>query len=91
MKSIIMFLVFLGSILIISGVYDEKIKIAESKKKIEYKFIPRTYYEEQLSNNNDISLNFESMFNHVSPWFDRTIGNLAEIDSKQHEGIDFTS
>jgi len=76
-----MFCIFVGAFLILMGVYEEKIKIAESKKKIEYKFIPRTYYEEQMSND-DVSLNFASMFNTVSPWFDRTVGQYIDKPTK---------
>lgn len=79
MKSLILFFLFIGAFLILVGIYEEKLKIAESSKKIEYKFIPRTYYEEQLSNS-DISLNFADMFNKPSPWFDKTIGDHGETD-----------
>lgn len=81
MKNIILFLIFIGSFLIIMGIYEEKLRIAESSKKIEYKFIPRTYYEEQLSND-DVSLNFADMFNKNSPWFDRTIGDIDNVSKK---------
>lgn len=74
MKNFILLMIFVGSLLVLMGVYEEKLKIAESSKKIEYKFIPRTYYDEQLSGNNDISLNFSDMFNKQGPWLDKTIG-----------------
>lgn len=70
--------VFIGAFLIITGIYEEKLKVAKSTKKIEYKFIPRTYLEEQLSND-DVSLKTADSFNYVSPWFDRTIGVLSDI------------
>lgn len=73
-----MFCVFVGSFLVLTGIYEEKIKQAESVKKIEYKFIPRTYYEEQMAES-DLLLKVGDMFNSVSPWYDRTIGALADI------------
>lgn len=48
------------------------------KKTVEYKFIPRSYLEEQLAND-DLSLKVADNFNFVSPWFDRTVGALADI------------
>lgn len=52
MKIFIIFLLFVGMFMIIHGIYEEKLRIAEQNKKIEYKFIPRTLYEEQLSDSN---------------------------------------
>lgn len=78
MQSIILFFIFLGCFMIMAGVYEEKLKEAEGKTKIEYRFIPRTYYEEQLSDS-DLSMKVAGMFNEVSPWFDRTVGALADI------------
>lgn len=70
MKILIIFVLFIGLFLIMQGVYDEKIKTIESNKKIEYKFIPRTYYEEQLADS-QLSSQVESMFNYDSPWSSR--------------------
>jgi hypothetical protein len=78
MKSVIMFCFLIGTILVITGIYEEKLKIAKSAKKIKYKFIPRTYYEEQMASDN-VSLNFADTFNYESPWFDRTVGALTDI------------
>jgi len=78
MKSIIMFCVFVGAFLMITGIYEEKLKVAQTSKKIEYKFIPRTYLEEQLSND-DVSQKMADTFKYESPWFDRTVGALADI------------
>lgn len=78
MKSIILFCVFVGAFLVITGIYEEKIRMAEMNKNIEYKFIPRSYLEEQLAND-DLSLKVADSFNFVSPWFDRTVGALADI------------
>lgn len=78
MKSIIMLCIFIGAFLIMTGVYEEKLKTAENSKKIEYKFIPRSYYEEQTSND-DLSMKLADTFNYESPWFDRTVGALSDI------------
>lgn len=72
--------------MIMTGIYEEKLKIAESNKKIEYRFIPRTYYEEQLSNS-DLTSKMSNMFNYESPWFDRTVGALVDIPKESEPGI----
>lgn len=72
MKSVILFLMFLGMVLIIHGIYEQRYTALEKKTRIEYRFIPRTYYEEQL-NNSTVSSNFKNMFNKESPWYDRNI------------------
>ena len=88
MKSIIMFCAFMGAFLIIVGIYEEKLKVAEASKNIEYKFIPRAYLEEQLSND-DLSLKMADTFKYESPWFDRTVGALADIpDFRKRVEID---
>ena len=87
MKSIILLGIFIGAFLIMTGIYEEKLKVAKSKKQIEYKFIPRTYLEEQLSND-DVSLKFSDAFNFVSPWFDRTVGVLSDLPKKEKNDQD---
>lgn len=77
MKSIIFFLFIVGFILIINGIYEEKFKSLQDNVRIEYRFIPRTYYEEQLSNAN-VSSTFKNMFNKESPWFERMIGPITK-------------
>ena len=64
---------FVGLILVIHGIYDQKYKELQTNMRVEYRFIPRTYYEEQLSNST-VSSTFKNMFNKESPWFDRNVG-----------------
>lgn len=79
MKSIIIFLFFFAAFLIISGIYEQKLEIAKQNKQIEYRFIPRTFYEEQMGSGGDVSDKFSTMFNTESPWFDRTVGPIMDI------------
>ena len=84
MKTLVIFVLFIGMFLIIQGVYDEKLKAAEDKKQIVYKFIPRTYYEEQLQDS-ELESKMSKMFNQVSPWFDRAQGpDLLPDKSKKN-------
>ena len=80
MKTIVIFVLFVGMFLIIQGVYDEKLKAATENKQVVYKFIPRTYYEEQLDgSSSDVTAKVASMFNRESPWFERAIGAPLEV------------
>lgn len=78
MQSLVIFFLFVGIFMIVIGIYEEKIKDAKNNVKVEYKFIPRTYYEEQLADG-DVSLKMYDMFAKESPWYDRTIGALADV------------
>lgn len=80
MKSIILFVFFIAVFLIISGIYEQKLDAAKQNKQIEYRFIPRTYYEEQMGEGGEVSNKFSSIFNNESPWYDRTIGPIINIE-----------
>lgn len=67
MKTIIILVLFIGLFMVTHGIYEQKLKNVSEKEKIVYKFIPRTYYEEQLSDNN-VMTKLSSMFNDNSPW-----------------------
>lgn len=66
MKAIAVFLLFLGTILVLQGYYGRK--DACPPPKTEIRFIPRTLYEEQLSPAQHLESQFKSMFEDVDPW-----------------------
>lgn len=72
MKSLIIFLFCFGIFLIIHSIYEQKYQALKKNIRIEYRFIPRTYYEEQLSNS-QVSSIFKNMFQKESPFFERNI------------------
>jgi hypothetical protein len=72
MYSVILFLFFLGIFIIIHNIYEQKFQSLKKNVRVEYRFIPRTYYEEQISNSN-ISGLYKNMFNKESPWFESTV------------------
>jgi hypothetical protein len=72
MRAIIIFLFCFGIILIIHSIYDQKYKAIQNNVRVEYRFIPRTYYDEQLSSV-PVSSMFKNIFDKESPWFDRNI------------------
>lgn len=72
MKTLIILLFTIGVFLVMNGIYEEKIKAITKNKRIEYRFIPRTYLEEQLADT-DISGKMAHMFNKESPWFEKNV------------------
>ena len=71
MKSIVLLLFFTGLMFIILG-YQKQLNILPNPK-IEYRYIPRTFYDEQLSSGNVLK-QFSSLFENENPWIkDRNI------------------
>ena len=69
MKIVIVILLFVGMSMIIHGVYEEKFKEIEKNVRVEYRFLPRTLYEEQLSREEpNLTGKFSNMFQSDSPW-----------------------
>lgn len=64
MKSIAIFLLFVGAILIIQGYYSNL--AACPKPKTIIKYIPRSTYEEQLSGQDNLQAYYKGMFEDVS-------------------------
>lgn len=85
MKSIILFLFFLGVMFLIHGIYDQKYKSLKDNIRVEYRFIPRTFYEEQLQENPNVANTYKNMFQKESPWFERTVSlanPLKDVNAK---------
>ena len=61
MKLLILLTFFFGIILVIHGIYEEKIKSLSNMGKVEYRFIPRSYYDEQIFSN-EFSSKFSNLF-----------------------------
>lgn len=75
MQSLVVLLLFVGMAMVMHGIYEERLLIAKKDVKIEYRFVPRTYYEEQLAGN-DLSPSIKTLFTAGSadPWADTSIG-----------------
>jgi hypothetical protein len=61
MKLLILITLFIGIILVIHGIYQEKITTLEKDVKVEYRFIPRSYYDEQIFSD-QFSSKFSNLF-----------------------------
>jgi len=63
MKAIAVFLLFIGSIMIIQGYYNNKSVC--KKDKVVVKYIPRSVYEEQLKPEESLQTFYKSMFEDI--------------------------
>jgi hypothetical protein len=63
MKAIAIFLLFIGSIMIIQGYYNNKSVC--KKDKVVVKYIPRSVYEEQLKPEESLQTFYRGMFEDV--------------------------
>lgn len=49
MRALILLMLFGGVALVIHSVYEEKLERARREVRVEYRFLPRTLYEEQMA------------------------------------------
>ena len=68
MKALVIILLFAGMAIVLHSIYEERLKRAQKQVKVEYRFLPRTLYEEQMSNT-DVMGQFQSMFSKSTPWY----------------------
>ena len=68
MRQLILLLLFAGMAIVIHSVYEEKFQRVQQQVKIEYRFLPRTLYEEQMQQTNVLG-DFKKMFSADKlPW-----------------------
>ncbi len=69
MRAFVVVLFCLGLFLIINGIYQQKYEALKKNIHVEYRFIPKTYLEEQLaSGGGNVSGVFKDNFNKADPW-----------------------
>lgn len=73
MKSYVILLLFVGSFMIMHGIYEQKMRNMKKLVRTEYRFVPRTLYDEVLAGN-DVSSVSKNMFDSPDPWYDRNVG-----------------
>ncbi len=71
-NSIIIFFFCLGIFLIIHSIYQQKYLALKKNIRVEYRFLPKTFYEEQLAQAPESSL-FKNLFDKGDPWFSRAV------------------
>jgi len=62
MKLFIILLLFIGMFMITHGIYEEKFEKLKNDVRIQYKFIPRTYFDEFVFNNELTSKEYKTLF-----------------------------
>jgi len=67
MKAIAVFFLFLGMFMIVQGYYSQPNTNNCPAPKVEVKYIPRSLYDEQLSEPT-VAKHFKSMFDDIQPW-----------------------
>jgi hypothetical protein len=68
MRALIMLTLFAGLAMVIHSVYEEKLTRVQKQVRVEYRFLPRTLYEEQMAHT-DVLGNFKGMFDKSTPWY----------------------
>jgi len=81
-KVIIILIIFLGILLAVIEIVRIQSGLIEKRPKIIYRYIPRTFEEEQLDPASPTEI-FETMFSQPSPW----IGSIRTYDRKKQERI----
>ena len=83
MKSLLILLLYIGISMIIIGYMKNYQKCAEPK--IEYRYVPRTFFEEQISPTN-LMKSFSGMFNEDSTWLSYPFNNTSgkELSNTQN-------
>ena len=86
MKSIAIFFLFMGIILIINGYYSKKYELSE-KPKIIVKYVPRSLYEEQLTADELLPQDNSSLWAQVNPSGEGSLKDRNFLQSGYHIGI----
>ena len=81
-KAAIALILFFGILFIITNIIYIQAGLAEKKPKIIYRYIPRTFEEEQ-EDPIAVSDVFETMFSQPSPW----VGSIRIYDRRKQEKI----
>jgi hypothetical protein len=79
MNLIVVILLVAGIFLIMHGVYEERYQELRKHKQVEYRFIPRSYYDEQLFGS-DFKDKMAGLNTDDSQWYHRNIGKEMSID-----------
>ena len=69
MKSLSLLVLILGIVFITVGYMDNKVKENQSEKIIEYRFVPRSIYDEQIKPT-DLNDTFSTMFSDIDPIYE---------------------
>lgn len=79
MNLLVVIMLVAGIFMVMHGIYEEKYQELKKQTRVEYRFVPRSYYDEQL---------FDSQFNDKlagissedDEWYHRNIGRDMSVD-----------
>ena len=71
MKPVITLLLFIGMFMIVAGIYQQKYERLDRLVRTEYKFIPRSMYEDAMATPDLVAM-YSSHFDVSDPWRNRT-------------------
>ena len=69
MQSLSLLILILGIVFITVGYMDNKVKENKAEKVIEYRFVPRSIYDEQIKPT-DLNDTLSSMFSDIDPIYE---------------------
>ena len=81
MKLLIVLTLFAGILMVVYGIYEERMKTLQQQVKVEYRFIPRSYYDEQLFAN-QFESKFSNLFDEEQDQWSNNNQKLFERDTK---------
>lgn len=68
MKAISVFLLFLGTLLVLQGYYDQKMQTSCPPARTEIKVVPMAIYEQQMKPAESLTQFYKSMFESTTQW-----------------------
>ncbi len=74
MAQLVILLFFVGMFMIVAGVYEQRFQTMKKLVRTEYKFIPRTLYDESYSQV-DVNALYKNYFDSPDPWASKTSGD----------------
>jgi hypothetical protein len=72
MKLFITLILFAGILMVIQGIHTDQMKMIKERVKVEYRFVPRSYYDEMLFDKQFASIT-EDLNNTDDQWYTRNI------------------
>jgi REP element-mobilizing transposase RayT len=72
MKLFIILLLFSGIFIVVQGINNDILKKTKERVKVEYRFVPRTYFDDMFLNQQYSTIK-EDIFNNNDQWFEKNI------------------
>jgi len=83
MNLFVLILTVVGIFMVMHGIYEEKYQELKKNVRVEYRFVPRSYYDEQLFQSNMIDPGIKDKMSSLTEddqWYNRNVGREMGID-----------